>query len=207
MARMMPRIGVLLERCGWETLHHGRRLLRRMGWGGIALVAAAGVSLLAWLQWQQSEERLDQMRVVLAAQPGPEPNTDKPAAPAMDGRERLRAFEAHLVPHEEIPNVLQNLFRLADAENLTLQRGEYKVEPDSNGGFIRYRMILPVNGGSSAVYRFIQAALLAHGALALDSVQFRRERIDAQNVEARIQWILLTRLPEPSQPVAQEAGK
>lgn len=205
MARIMPTIfSVLLERCLWEGLRYGRRLVRRIGWGGIVLIVATGVSLLAWLQWQHAEERLDRMRVALEAQPDSELNTGKPAASVTDGRERLRAFDAHLVSHEDIPDVLQSLFHLADAENLTLQRGEYKVEPDSYGGFIRYRMILPVNGDSSAVYRFIQAALSAHGALALDSVQFRRERIDAKNVEARIQWILLTRLPAPGKPVMQE---
>jgi hypothetical protein len=180
--------------------------VRRIGWSGIALLVAVAVSLVVWRQWQDTEERLDQMRIALAAQPEPEPKAAS-AAFVTDGRERLEAFEAHLVPHKDIPDILQSIFRLAGAENLTLQRGEYKVEPDPYGGFIRYRMILPVKGDATAVYRLILAALSAHRALALDSIQFRRERIDASDVEAQIQWVLLTRLPELGQGVAPGSGE
>jgi hypothetical protein len=61
---------------------------------------------------------------------------------------------------------------------------------------LRYRMTLPVKGDAQAIHQFMAAALKAHKTLALDAVQFKRERIESGEIEARIQWVLLTRLPE-----------
>ena len=81
-----------------------------------------------------------------------------------------------------------------------IARGEYKPVLDSAGSFLRYRMTLPIKGESDAINRFVQAALLAEPALVLESIQFRRDRPDAQQIEARLQWALLTRLPQGGVP-------
>jgi hypothetical protein len=47
-----------------------------------------------------------------------------------------------------------------------------------------------------AIQSFVAAALRNHSSLAVESVQFRRERLASPLVEARIQWLLLTQLPE-----------
>jgi len=71
-------------------------------------------------------------------------------------------------------------------------------------------MTLPVQGDAGAIRRFMLAALLAHKTLALESVQFKRDRAATAEVEARIQWVLLTRLPgvpgAEAAPVATAAG-
>jgi hypothetical protein len=78
-----------------------------------------------------------------------------------------------------------------------LARGDYRAQPDLQGGFMRYRMSLPVKGDAPAVLKLMQAALQSHKTLALESVQFKRARIESADVEVRLQWVLLTRLPEP----------
>ena len=190
-------VRTVLERGLWEGRRACRRLLRRFGGAGLAFAFGLAAVIPAWLQWRYAADQLAKTRqtVRLAAEREPQAERAETANGADIGRLRLRQFENHLLPHDNIPDTLQDLFRLADTENLTLQRGEYKVEPDEPGGFVRYRMILPVKGDAQAIYRFIQSALEAHKALALDSVQFRRERIESKDVEARIQWVLLTRLP------------
>jgi hypothetical protein len=50
-------------------------------------------------------------------------------------------------------------------------------------------------GDAQAIHQFM-AALKAHKTLALDAVQFKWERIESSEIEARIQWVLLTRLSE-----------
>jgi len=114
---------------------------------------------------------------------------------SLDGRARLKAFDDYLLVHENIPNVVQDLFSLARDEQLSIAHGEYRPQIDVQGRFLRYQMTLPVKGDAQAIYRFIQAALLAQKTLALESVQFKRERIESPNIEARIQWVVLTRLP------------
>ena len=61
-------------------------------------------------------------------------------------------------------------------------------------------MTLPIKGESGAINRFVQAALLTEPALVLESIQFKRDRPDAQQIEARLQWALLTRLPPGAVP-------
>ena len=91
--------------------------------------------------------------------------------------------------------MLKCLLRLAAAEELDMQRGEYQPQIDRAGGFMRYRMNLPLKGESLDIYRFMAIALRDHPALALESVRFVRSTVDSAEVEARIQWVLLTQLP------------
>ena len=84
---------------------------------------------------------------------------------------------------------------LAAANGLVLKRGTYRPQPEPQGGYLRYRMTLPVTGQATAIQQFIKAALKAQRSLSLESVQFKRERGESSVVEAHIQWSLLTRLP------------
>jgi hypothetical protein len=92
--------------------------------------------------------------------------------------------------------VIQDLIALADERQLLLVRGDYKPQVDSAGGFLRYRMTLPVKGGMAAIQSFVAAVLQTHPSMAVEAVQFKRDRIASPLVEARIQWLLLTQLPE-----------
>jgi hypothetical protein len=125
----------------------------------------------------------------------PTNNMERKALPGSEGREKLKSFEQNLLPHAKIPVVVQALLRLAEDDGLSIRRGDYRLQADAGGGFVRYQMTLPVKGTAPAIHHFIQAALLDHSALALESVQFKRERIESSEIEARLQWVLLTALP------------
>jgi Tfp pilus assembly protein PilO len=112
-----------------------------------------------------------------------------------DARSRLRQFEGYLTKHEDIPVVVEDVLRRAEDEGLSIQRGDYRPQIDGPGGFLRYRMNLPVTGKPDAIHRFIQAALAAHRSLALESIHFGRERMESGQIEARLQWTLFTGLP------------
>jgi hypothetical protein len=119
--------------------------------------------------------------------------SDQPAA--LSAVQEIERFQAYLLPNEDVSEVLRLIIGLANREGLQLVRGEYKVVSDARGGFVRYKMTLPVQGGASKVEQFILNALAEHKTLALDSVQFKRERIDTSDVEARVEWVLMTRQP------------
>lgn len=176
--------------------------LRRLGPFGWTVLACAGLTLGALLLARQQALGAEALQARLAglersgmAQRG------AAAAPAATpdqagARTRLQRFEQQLLAHGDIPLVVQEMIELGAAEGLTMQRGSYRAQSDSAGGFLRYRMTLPVKGSGQAIERFMQAALREHRNLALDSVQFRRAAIGASEVEARIQWIVLSALPE-----------
>jgi hypothetical protein len=182
-----PRRGV------WELRRFGRTLVRRLGGAGIAVVFGVAVAALAGWRHHVQAERLARVRQdvrVQQAQP-----VVRPAAIGSNGRTHLAEFDAYLPAHDDIAVTVGALFSLAQREGLSIARGEYKAQPDEPGRFLRYRMTLPVQGDAGAIRRFMLAALLAHKTLALESVQFKRDRAAMAEVEARIQWVLLTRLP------------
>jgi hypothetical protein len=161
---------------------------------GIGLAVCLAVVLLLGLHLHNTKLRLEtaqrQLSVVRS-----ESSQRTPAFQSLDQRAKLQQFSDYLLTYDDIPDVIQALFRLAEAEGLTLQRGEYKPEIDQRGNFLRFRMSLPIKGDPQAIYRFILTALHQNKSLALESVQFKRERADAKDVEVNIQWLLLTKLP------------
>jgi hypothetical protein len=184
------------RRAAWELRRGGRGLRRRIGAAGLLLLAGLAASGLALWAQQRELQALAQLRqqwLVQQAQPVARPVDTR----ALDGRARLAEFDAYLPGHGEIPATVGALFNLAQQEGLTIARGDYKAQPDAAGGFLRYRMTLPVQGDAAAIRRFMLAALRGHKTLALESVQFKRERAATAEVEARIQWVLFSRMPLP----------
>jgi len=193
----------------WRARMLASALWRRLGWALPATVLAACLCVLALLMNRDAHLQLDAGRRAAAAMPltpvqgqvlsqgqlaGQSPG--QPPGQADDDRSRLQAFLKGLPDHQDIPAVLQDLITLAQTEGVVLAKGEYQVQLDPAGGFARYRMTMPVRGKGAVVRRFVGEALRTHPYLALDSVQLRRERADATEVEAKVQWVLLTRLPE-----------
>jgi hypothetical protein len=107
----------------------------------------------------------------------------------------LIAFEAYLLPSEEIPNTVKELLELSEALQLKVLKGEYRIQEDISGGFMRYRISYPIRGKASIVHRYIEMALFKHKTLALESVQFKRDQIETIEIEARMHWVIFTRLP------------
>lgn len=116
----------------------------------------------------------------------------------------LQKFEQVLPAHDDIPEVLERLFELGVQERLVLSRGEYRAQYDEVGQFVRYRMTMPIKGNAPAVQRFLERALAGNRSLVFESVQFKRDRIQAEQIEAIVQWTLVTGLPGMSGARVQE---
>jgi len=182
-------------RAAWELRRFADRCRRRWGWAGATFVCAA-TALVASLWVREAQlERWVRANDALALSAHQAPVQPTPVA--FDSRAALRAFDKHLLQPQEIPAVLQDLIALAESRGLLLARGTYRPEPEAQGGYLRYRMSLPVTGAPDAIHNFMMTALGNHRGLSLQSVQFKRERSDSPLVEARIQWTLLSRLPPP----------
>lgn len=107
----------------------------------------------------------------------------------------IKAFETLLLPHEDIPDLVRSVLQIAEDEGLTIERGDYQSEIDQQGRFSRYKMNLPVKGPSKSIYRFMRKTLVIHGNVTLDGLQFKREGVGSEVIEAKIHWIILTKLP------------
>ena len=193
-------------RPGARLVWEARRLLdacgRRYGMFGWAMLASAvlACACLALMRHEQAQVALAQERLATRLA---ENNRAAASAPLLAGpapgatgaRARLHAFDAQLLDHGAISFVVQDLLDLGAAEGLVMQRGSYRPQVDPAGGFLRYRMSVPVKGPGPAIQRFIKAALGKQNNLALNSVQFKRARIGSPDIEARIDWILMATVP------------
>ncbi len=179
----------LPRRLAWDA----RRLIRLTGPGAIIGVACALLALLA--QWHATQ--LEQQRIALTAQLNTAARTAAtPRAPVVTTASGVAAFFNHLPPHDAIPDQLKELVRVAQQSNIPLAKAEYKPEQDGNAGFLRYRITLPVKADFANVQNFLITALQTLPTLTLESVAFKREQIEAGEVEARIQFVLLVRRQE-----------
>lgn len=188
----MARVSEVLV---WICRRERDRLERTLGWprviSALSLIAALAAGAVAFADrhaLSQARAQLDEVRDHASLNPS------SPAAPADDARSRVADFDARLLARDDLSTVVQDLILLADEEGLVLARAEYRPQADSTGGFLRYRMSMPVKGDAKAVRRFMAAALKKQPMLALESVQFHRDQADAKEVEARIQWSVLARL-------------
>lgn len=192
-----PAIGLIFQRLRWESDRWIQAWVRRFGRPGLFAVVCLLISLAAGLFAQQQVQALNQLRHTHA-----HARSVKMLTPVLTDNvkketsvTRLQAFDAYLLAHDEIPDTLKNVFALAEEMHLILARGEYKAQIETQGGFLRYGMALPVKGDAQAIHTFILTALAKNQTLALENIQFKRERIESNEIEARIQWVLFTRLP------------
>lgn len=179
-----------VPRLMWEA----RRIWERLGWA-----AALGIffGILALMAYYQGRKQVQHQRVLAARLNDTLSFSSRPVN-ASGGHEitrQLEAFYAYLPEHEAIPDQLKTLMTLADKRGITLERAEYKPQPEPNAGFLRYRIVLPVKADYSRIQDFILATLRELPALTLESVSFKRDRIESSEVEAQIHYALLVRKP------------
>lgn len=189
----------------WELGRLSRAFLRRFGGAGVVVVLGLGLTVVASMVARQDDAAAALTQQAALAQR--ESATQRAAAtPQADGRDMLAAFERQLPAYEHVPRALQDLLDLAAKDGLEVSKGDYRPQPDAQGRFMRYRMALPVKGKSTAVQHFMVTVLASQRTLALESVQFKRQGIDSSEVEARIQWTLMTQLPYDGVPAATKGA-
>ena len=186
-------------RLSWEA----RRAWRRLGWSAAAGLICAALAVLA--AWQTHLLRQQQFWLAIKLRAAQSSGANRTADSGKEGDKeddkdgdianRLSAFYAYLPPHDAIPDQLKQLVNVAEKSGMTLAQAEYKPQADSHADFLRYQITLPVKADYSAVQNFIVRALRELPALTLDSVAFKRDRIETGEVEARIQFVLLVRKP------------
>jgi hypothetical protein len=181
----------LAPRLIWQARH----LLRRIGAGALAGGACLCVAIAAaWHGQQLDHEQQILARQLKAAARAAAEQAAIPPAPTEAGG--VASFHAYLPPHDAIPDLLKELVEVAGQNGITLAKAEYKPQLDDKAAFLRYQITLPVKADYAHLQSFIIGALQTLPTLTLDSVSFKREQIEAGEIEARIQFVLLVRQQE-----------
>lgn len=182
--RMPPRLQ-------WEA----RRLWRTLGWPSAIGAACLALAAFAMQQGDALAARQQQLAAQLAA--AAKQAALPPAAVTLDAEaDSLTAFHAYLPAHDSIPEQLKTLLEVAQKSGVTLAKADYKPQEDGNTAFLRYQITLPVKAEYAQLQAFIVDALQELPTLTLDSVLFKREQIEAGEIDARIQFILLVKKAE-----------
>ena len=170
--------------------------------GWLCAVCLTVTMLMAWLMNIQKAQLQDAtVRHRSLQQAAADPALSAAQAGYLNDSNHLVNFRQMLLPHDRIVDTVQDILQLAEGVGLLLSRGEYRIERESHGGFMRYRMNLPVRGPAASVHRFMHQALYKHQALALRGMTFKRKHVESDDVEVELRWVLLVRLPGP--PVAE----
>ena len=182
--RMPPRLQ-------WQA----QRLWHTLGWPCAIGAACLALAAFAVQQGDALAARQQQLTAQLAAAAR---QSALPSAPiTLDAdADSLAAFHAYLPAHDSIPDQLKALLEVAQKSGVTLAKADYKPQEDGNTAFLRYQITLPVHAEYAQLQAFIVDALQALPTLTLDSVLFKREQIEAGEIDARIQFILLVKKAE-----------
>lgn len=165
-----------------------RRLMRRLGWPGMAAGALlAVVATFYFSAIRPAEARLDEARDnthSLYDRLRQGNSAAKP--PAM----QLAEFY-HLFPRErDLPERLEKIFTAAEEQGITLEQGEYKFLRPADDRLMRVQITLPIKGGYPQIRKFLDGLPQVVPTVALGDIQFERQRVADPIVEAKIKLVL-----------------
>lgn len=109
-----------------------------------------------------------------------------PLTPAEQLAEFYRVFPAE----NSSPQWLDRIAAAAQSRGLSLDYGEYKATRDKSGKLVRFQMLLPLKGDYPQIRQFLAALPAEAPVVALESVQFERQKVADPAVEARIKLVL-----------------
>jgi hypothetical protein len=104
--------------------------------------------------------------------------------------EQLLAFYQTFPKGATVPDVLGKIYAVADEQKLSLEIGEYVLTKSRSGRLDQFRITFPVKGSYPQIRKFIGAALATVPALALESVNMKREKVGDAVADARIVFLL-----------------
>jgi len=164
-----------------------------MGIAGLAVLALSLILLLsillpagARLQTLQEESGSLRIRLERAGQS----LADDRSSP----EERLAAFYGSFPKMDGVPDWLQKLYKLANAEGLVLEEGDYRLITEKDSTLSRYVINLPVKGSYLQVRKFVGVVLHDMPFLALDTVSFGKQKIGESQIDAKIKFTLHVRM-------------
>lgn len=178
----------LRDRLGWSL----RRGLRSLGFPGVVAIGLLAVCPAFYFSsLVPAQQRLDQARshaVILQARM--ERVAREPVRERRSPTEQLAAFYRVFPMSKDTPEWLGKLIAAAESRGIKLDQGEYTATPDRAGKLVRFQMSLPVRGEYPQIRKFLAALPGEVPLVALELVQFERQKIADPQVEAKIKLAL-----------------
>lgn len=188
-----PRPGALPPRpLGSRLRWASRRWLRFLGWPGVLAIGVLAICPAFYFSAiRPMQERLDMARhsaISLHEQIALDSKAlnGKAHTPA----EQLAEFYQRFPSERYSPQWLEKLMALAESRGLSLNEGEYKATRDKVGRLVHFQMMLPVKGEYPQIRKFLADLPSELPIVALENVQFERQKVADPSVEAKINLVL-----------------
>lgn len=170
-----------------------REQLGTPGLTGLVLLALAGTFILLTLQ--PLERETDFMRSRLEANHTKASMQTRTLSLGTRQKE-LADFFASLPAEQDVTDVLGSIYASAKATGVEFKQAEYKPEAQNNPR-VEYAIIIPAQAEYPRIRLFVASVLANNPAVALDQINFQRERVNDATVKSEIRFTLFLR-PESS---------
>ena len=164
----------------------------QLGWQGkygIALLALAVLFNSLSLQPLENEVALLHGRVDGAHSGGGKYGT---GAGRQGERQEAGAFFNSLPNESEITDILGTIYATAEANGVQLKEASYHLE-NKDAPRIEYVMEFPMTGEYAQIRRFVFRILANYPAIALDQINFQRDRVGDATLKANVRMTLFLR--------------
>ena len=169
-----------------------RRAPTLLGWPGMAgigvLTACAAFYLSTILQAEKQLASLHHR--VLTVQDQLKHGDQGSHSSQRTPEEQLAKFYSLFPQHDDLPQRMEKIFSSAQSHGIGLEQGEYKVTRESEGGLVRFQMTFPVKGDYPRIRKYLSSLMTDIPTLALQQVQFKREKVGDATVDADIKLVL-----------------
>jgi Tfp pilus assembly protein PilO len=174
----------LLRRVFWLRIQQ----LGTMGMAGLTLIL---VAVVAWFFLLQTDQRelVKLTRTLDALHVQEIQKNALPANSVLGKEEQVDIFYRAFPTEDQVPEALSQLYRAADKYELVLETGEYARSRTDADRLIRFRVMLPVKGTFKQVLAFMDRVLKDPN-MALENATFKRDKVDDEQVEAKLSFIL-----------------
>lgn len=172
-----------------ELLKQLREQLGIPGITGAALLALSGTFLLMTIKPLERETEFMRSRLDVAHSKSALHSTTF----SLDNRQKeLGAFFASLPDEEDVTDVLASIYASAGATGVEINQADYKPEAQ-NHTQTSYGMVFPVRGDYAKIRLFVSSVLVNNPAIALDQINFQRDKINDTTFKAEIRFSLYLR--------------
>jgi Tfp pilus assembly protein PilO len=117
-----------------------------------------------------------------------QPGNGRDAAPV-----RLSRFMNTLPRRSELPSIVGQVFKLAAAAQVTLDRGRYELSPMRAGNLAQYRMTFPIKGRYPDIRLFIDSVMTTVPSAALEGLRVERKAVGEETVSADLRLAVFVR--------------
>jgi Tfp pilus assembly protein PilO len=172
------------------------RLGRRLTLPAVAALVVLAINVVVFVSMvSPALERRSALSLELEALRSESKSTAAVVAATRSPADDLALFYGALAKLEAAPDLLQKLHEAAGQQQLRVDKAEYRPVADPGGKITRYQIVLPTRGTYPAVRKFLALAGREMPGLALDGINFQRQKIGDERLQAQIKFTLFLGVP------------